>query len=360
MAGLAGSRHVRGVARLLASIFFGAASALLRCEKSAAHMAQKRRVSACMTPRKVGRIASDVLFQSSQTEDLCQVRVVRRPSSRNKSPYVADAQLGDREVLVHVPSLDMGGKAGPGQTLVARLARTKSGDPVGADAKGKFGTPKCEYIAWLCRVDEAETRKLTGGPIWIGAHPTLGEHIAQSLVPTLFPENLHIESQVSIGDMRVDFVLTDGDGRKTLLEVKTVVDTDYDPTLPSELRGHLTNCFFGKAEDYTRAAIFPWGKAKQTTEDGIKCVSARAIKHLKSLAKAVETSEYNAAVLFVVVRHDVAFFRPNLDACPAFAKALRDASDKGVQVFARRVRWGDGERLGTAYDDGPLDVVLQS
>lgn len=351
-------RHVieRSLA-LLASILFVAALALV-CQKSAAQMAPKRRISACVTPRKIGRVASDILFQSSQIEDLCKVRVLRRPSSRNKSPYVADAQLGNREVLVHVPSLDMGGKAGPGQTLVARLARTKSGDPVGAEAKGKFGTPKCEYIAWLCRVDEAETKKLVGGPIWIGAHPTLGEHIAKSLVPTLFPQNLHMESQVTVGDMRVDFVLTDADGRKTLLEVKTVVDTDYDPSLPSELRGHLTNCFFGKAEDYTRAAIFPWGRAKQTTEDGVKCVSARAIKHLKCLAKAAESSEYKAAILFVVVRHDVTFFRPNHDACPAFARALRNASDAGVQVLAHRVRWADDDLFGTAFDDGSLDVVL--
>ena len=32
-------------------------------------------------------------------------------------------------------------------------------------------------------------------------------------------------------DMRADFVLTHGDKSKTVLEVKTVVDTDYDAQL---------------------------------------------------------------------------------------------------------------------------------
>ena len=32
-------------------------------------------------------------------------------------------------------------------------------------------------------------------------------------------------------DMRADFVLTHGDESKTVLEVKTVVDTDYDAQL---------------------------------------------------------------------------------------------------------------------------------
>ena len=37
--------------------------------------------------------------------------LVRRPSERNRSPWVADVRLASgRTVLVHVPSLDMGGK----------------------------------------------------------------------------------------------------------------------------------------------------------------------------------------------------------------------------------------------------------
>lgn len=245
-----------------------------------------------------------------------------------------------------MPSLDMGGKAGPGRTLLARLARDKKGKPIG-DALGPHGTPKCQYHANLCKVDDYE-------PLWIGAHPRLGEDIAKSLVPVLFPAASSVDSQVTINDSRIDYVVNDGD-TKTLLEVKTVVDTDYDPA--SRPGAHLKNVFFG-ASPYERAAIFPWGEAKQKTPDGVKCVSARAIKHIHELARAARGSKFKAAMLFVVVRHDAMFFRPNYEACPAFAAALRDARDSGVALLARRIRWVVADSAARAFDDGPLEVRL--
>jgi len=91
--------------------------------------------------------------------------LLRRPSARNRSPYVADVALEDgREVLAHVPSLDLGGKCLPGMTLLLKPARDKKGSLVGADAvSAQYGTPKCEFIAQLARVDESEI----GGPcLW--------------------------------------------------------------------------------------------------------------------------------------------------------------------------------------------------
>ena len=42
-------------------------------------------------------------------------------------------------------------------------------------------------------------------------------------------------------DMRADFVLTHGDDSKTVLEVKTVVDTDYDAEL-HKVRALTVDC----------------------------------------------------------------------------------------------------------------------
>ena len=106
---------------------------------------------------------------------------VRRPSERNKSPYVSDVRIADgRIALVHTPSLDMGGKLVPGSRVLLRTATDKAGRPVGADQVGKYGTPKCEFIMSLLRCNEVENE--SEGGVWIGAHPALGEKLADTLI----------------------------------------------------------------------------------------------------------------------------------------------------------------------------------
>ena len=65
-----------------------------------------------------------------------------------------------------------------------------------------------------------------------------------------------------------------------------------------------------------------------------------------------------AAVLFVVIRRDAHFFRPNDEACASFARHLRAARDAGVTVTSRRVRWGEGDDVGRCFDDGECEVRL--
>jgi hypothetical protein len=95
---------------------------------------------------------------------LVEAVVVRRPSSRNKSPYVGDVRLPDgREAIAHMPSMDMGGKCASGVACVVRAATTKKGELVGADALGPHGTPKCEFILQLIRVEEPENEEMACG-----------------------------------------------------------------------------------------------------------------------------------------------------------------------------------------------------
>jgi len=107
--------------------------------------------------------------------------VLRRPSERNRSPFVGDVALRDgRVVLAHMPSMDMGGKCVPGAEVLLRLATDKKGNLVGDSAIGQYGTPKCEYIMQLLRVNEPENSAMGG--CWIGAHPSIGEKIANALI----------------------------------------------------------------------------------------------------------------------------------------------------------------------------------
>jgi DNA-binding sugar fermentation-stimulating protein len=334
--------------------------------------------------------------------NLVRATFVCRPSKRNRSPYVADVLLADgREAIAHVPCMDMGGKCIPGAQLLLKIARDRKGVPVGANVMGKFGTPKCEFITQLLWNDESQYQT------WIAAHPALGEKLVECIAAgNLLGESVgRIDSferevrNICGANMRTDFVLSHPDGSRSVMEVKTVVDTDVSPkdaaaryaehrdelrrvaassSTTSEPTTTATTAkkkkkkqpkdpilFISKKEPYVRAGIFPWGSCKQKGPDGEKVVSARAIKHVDELNKIAsgELKEENdeilkAAVLFLVGRQDVELFRPNVEGCASFAKHLAQAKAQGVQVVAHKIIWGENEDEGKAYWGGELPVEL--
>jgi DNA-binding sugar fermentation-stimulating protein len=292
-------------------------------------------------------------------------------------------------------------------------ARDKKGNLVGPnDVSAKFGTPKCEYIAQLLRVDESHLTTAVSSSssscavqypaVWVGAHPSLGEKIAEQLIGQNllqcddFPEVQSFQREVRNPaglDLRADFVVTHTDPtkRKRIVEVKTVVDTDYSPDavppLPSQLQPSSASSPEGKKKissnkrcvftssrvPYRRTAIFPWGNSNQKGPDGEPVVSTRAIKHVRELTRAVVEQkknrkstkktnddgtgdeEFDSTILFVVIRGDAKAFRPNIDACPSFARYLKEAQDAGVNILAKQVVWGEerDKELGKCYE-GPL------
>ena len=298
---------------------------------------------------------------------LVRAIVVRRPSERNRSPYVGDVRLPDgRIAMAHMPALDMGGKCVAGAEVLLKVAVDRKGRPVGADALGKHGTPKCEYIMQLLRVEDPENAHLGG--CWVGAHPSIGEKVAAALLgagaldAALGSSLVGVQREVANPagcDMRCDFVATGACGRRWVIEVKTVVDSDYNPATAPSRKGCV---FLGHTVPYERAAIFPWGNARQKGLDGERVVSARAIKHVHELAllargerTEADGTRLGAALVFVVVRADALSFRPNAEACPSFAQHLREAHAAGVTVVARRVSWSDS---GEAFDEGEIPVRL--
>jgi DNA-binding sugar fermentation-stimulating protein len=291
-----------------------------------------------------------------------------RPSKRNRSPYVADVFIEpeNREAIVHVPNLDMGGKSVPGVKMLLKPARDKKGNLVGKDAVSpKYGTPKCEFIAQLLRVDESS---LGYEPIWVGAHPNLGERIAEQLVErnllgVEFPKVKSFQREVrniAGTNMRADFVIQHEDTKlkPRILEVQTVVDTDY---AASKVPKGLKCVFTSDKLPYSRTALFPWGQSNQKGPDGEKVVSARAIKHVQELTNSAqgkqhEGQQFDATILFIVIRHDAKAFRPNHEACPAFSRYLKQAKEAGVQVLAKQVRWGENEDIGRCFEGELLQI----
>lgn len=105
-----------------------------------------------------------------------------------------------------------------------------------------------------------------------------------------------IRPEFTMGDSRFDFYL-ESDGRKILIEVKGV-------TLEDE-----------------GVVSFP------------DAPTLRGIKHLHHLAAAVGEG-YESYVIFVVQMREAKYFTPNEPRHPDFAKALRDAKNRGVIPIA--------------------------
>ena len=65
-------------------------------------------------------LSSEALFTLGEQHALVEAEVLRRPSQRNRSPYVADIRVAGREAICHVPSLDLGGKCVAGSTILVK------------------------------------------------------------------------------------------------------------------------------------------------------------------------------------------------------------------------------------------------
>ena len=106
----------------------------------------------------------------------------------------------------------------------------------------------------------------------------------------------HIKREFTYGDSRID-IMAEGNGKRYLVEVKGVTLEDNGvvrfPDAPTE----------------------------------------RGVKHIRELVKSLKDN-YIPCLLFVIQMDDVRHFEPNRSTDPAFADALKEASEAGVNVLA--------------------------
>ena len=112
----------------------------------------------------------------------------------------------------------------------------------------------------------------------------------------MFSDVTHIKREFTYGDSRID-LMAEGNGKRYLIEVKGVTLEDNGvvrfPDAPTE----------------------------------------RGVKHIKELVKSLKDN-YIPCLLFVIQMDDVRHFEPNRSTDPAFADALKEAADAGVNVLA--------------------------
>lgn len=209
---------------------------------------------------------------------------------------------------------------------------------------------KTAYAIQLVGCDEVECGERR--PTWVGASPLLanrlcGAALQRGLFAPVFGQHTAVRPEATVGDMRVDFMLSHGDST-TLLEVKSVVCADYAPDTVTD-KPKRYQLIKGTAP-YRRAAVFPVGVRGQKLEDGRPVVSVRAIKHARELA-SLTTGSTRGAFMFVVNRGDCNRLLLGSSSCPVFGEEVALAVARGIAVHAFRVRWeGDGR----AFFEGML------
>ena len=295
--------------------------------------------------------------------------VTKRPSATIKSPYVADVTLDDSTTaLAHAPALDCAGMCMPGKEVL--MSTRKPG--------GKT-SHAIELVV-------SDTQTNTDERVLVGAHPRLGELIAEEvlkrglLVDAMSlngsfkvgpvtdstqtneksqDQTISLKQQVTLGDSRVDFEMTITNkemSHRLIFEVKNVVCADYEKgTEPIKIGANHCVVVAEPNDDtpYKRTALFPWAKSRSQTFENKKVCSERALKHLRNLHD-LATEGVTPVVLFIVNRSDCESVRACHEACPVFGDVLEEVTrDGAVKALGVRVRWTED---GGCYFDGIIPV----
>ena len=216
---------------------------------------------------------------------------VARPSTKIRSPYVSDVQIGDTTILAHAPALGMGHIMKPGsKVLVTPIHNANVG--------------KCTH----CIQGVFENDVLVGANP-LNANKFFHRCFSKNLLEAFSSYSI-IKSEVKANEMgsRFDFRLNEN----TFVEVKSVL-----------------------VNDDTGVATFPIGNKKKGT------ISERANKHIDELA-AITREGNECYIVFVILRGDSQSFSPNFKKDPVFCEKLHKAYQDGVKVFAYQAELSEG------------------
>ena len=251
-----------------------------------------------------------------QVEDPIVGVVVKRPSLYCKTPYVADIQIENQEIMGHSPSLGCCGLADKGATVLL--------------SKMKNGKTKCSHRVEISLYEENDHR------VYIGINPKLGEYIAEKALLFGFIQGLSgikkYAREKTIMNSRFDFIGLDNNNCPFVLEIKNVPLADYVDVAKKERKKHLYS--IQNKEFHEKIAYFPDGYRKNSTD----VVSPRALKHIQELEEIAKTSKTRAILCFIVQRSDVSSFQPsNIDL--TYRKAVQQAWLHGVEIKTIQVEW---------------------
>ena len=210
--------------------------------------------------------------------------------------FIASEEIDGRELVSHVKNT---GRCKELLTPGATVVLEKSDNPARKTAYDLIAVYKGEK---LINMDSMAPNKAFGE--WAEASGFFGAH------PT-------VKAERTYADSRFDFYI-ETEGRKIFVEVKGVT-LEKDGVL-----------------------MFP------------DAPTTRGAKHMRELAQAMREG-YEAMVFFVAQMEDCLHFLPNENTDPAFALALREAAEQGVQVYCINCKVTED----TMTLDRPIPVYLK-
>ena len=279
-------------------------------------------------------------MQLLQLPTLYETQIVKRPSLFIKTPYIADIHdpHGEKETqLAHSPSLGCCGLADANaKVLVAKNQNTKA---------------KSAYVIYLAIFQDKHhehSREI------VGIHPKMAENLVenalknnvlsrlQNIMSYRRETNIHVEDLIH---SRFDFSGIDENGVPFLMEVKNVPLADYEDLPKKEM----------KKKDYrnrdfrSKVAYFPDGYRKMAKDP----ISPRALKHVQELTKIKGISKTRCLLCFIIQRNDICRFQASV-IDPIYKAALKEAHEKGVEIFAMSVEWTQDGKAFFKRDDIPI------
>ena len=118
----------------------------------------------------------------------------------------------------------------------------------------------------------------------------------------------------------------------------------YSSIKPEHLYGKAKFDFLLSGGGYVKPCLLEV-KSCTLVRDGVAMFpdapTERGARHILELAKALDEG-FRAAVLFVIQRDEAHMFKPNDETDPKFGKALREASSRGVEVYAYTANFTGG------------------
>lgn len=272
-------------------------------------------------------------------KNLIDAKVVCRPSKVNKSPYLADIDIGNNKpVMAHSPALGLSG-------LICSGAKVRV-KPIDCDGK----TKRCsKYTLEKVLVEEKEIK---GGKTWVGANPVRANLIFRNTIEKKLFNKLKdviiTNQEYTILDSRLDFRGVDKNNNEVFMEIKNVPLTDYHiSTMPENRKVFYSNIEKSK---YKRVGVFPDGQKKP----GNELVSPRAYKHLLTLEKLSKRKKTRSILIYILQRSDCTAFIPNYIKDPKYSDKLYKIRDNSnVEIYVLSYKW----RKDKLYFDKELEIL---
>ena len=263
------------------------------------------------------------------TEKLYRAKIIKRPSSTIKSPYVADIQLVDDDndvidfiiYLAHCPSLGCCGLSDNESIVMVSQNKNKT---------------KTKYAVELCCFDEEKNKETIRE--YISLKPKNAEHIAYECLKNNLvldvKDLVNIEKEKKFMNSRFDFYAVDKNNKQHIFEIKTVPLAYYVDVPKKEYKKHQE--YINKCSIRQKISYFPDGYRKNANDP----VSPRALKHIQELEKIKNETDIECHLIYIVQRTDVESMQTsNIDLI--YKKAVQKAWLNGVKIKVIQIKWNE-------------------